>query len=402
MENISTNIKAVAIAAIILLFTYWYYTRKDGNFIAFEAVVVFGLLCLCALVVGTLLIRLLAYCMHTTVIYPHLFFRILLPFLVMSFIFWLVYGIVCIPRFTHFADFMAPIKYFTGKHLLYCIICATIAGVVLSLPLQDQNISKNALFYGNVKFAMGIVGAFALSTCIFYWTKKIDEAPLDPKYNSYQALNSYAGTSTVEVKPLLNASEYNLISVPYLLSDKQEVILNFLYNSSNKKQPLLKSLRLDKSGKVIDSLDTDRLLPQNEAVFFDNGYIRSRTSPSFVTWVFDGLKTIQNATSFTTNTNLKIQALVQDTTSLKMVRFQKTAAFSCESLPDIKWNGSRFYELIHQNDTLKFKIDQVYTATNNGKECSEQTLAYFKCNGMDFDLIRLNEREYYIVQPRKK
>ncbi|GEM_PF-997985 len=402
MENIGTNIKAVAIAAIILLFTYWYYARKGGSFIAFEAVVIFGLLCLCALVVGTLLIKLLAHYIHTSVIYPHLLFRILLPFLVMSFIFWLVYGIVGIPRFTHFTDFMVPIKYFIGKHLLYCAICAILAGITLSLPLQGQNISKSALWYGNIKFAMGIVGAFMLSTCIFYWTKKISEPSLDPKYNSYQALSSYAGTSAVEVKPLLAASEYNLISAPYLLSDKQEVILNFLYNSSNKKQPLLKSLRLDKSGKVIDSLDTEQLLPQNEAVFFDNGYIRSRTSPSFVTWVFDGLKTLQNAATSSTNTNWKIQALEQDTTKLKMVRFQKTAAFNCESLPDIKWNGTRFYELIQQNDTLKFKIDQVYTATPNGKECSEQTLAYFKCNGMDFDLIRLNEREYYIVQPRKK
>lgn len=401
MENVSTNIKAIAIAIIILLFTYWYYARKDGSFVAFEAAIVFGLICLISLVVCTLLVKLFAHYM-TIAIYPHLLFRILLPFLVIAFVFWLVYGIVSIPRFSNFTDFIAPVKVFALKHLLYCAICAMVMGIVFSLPLQGQTLSKNALLDGNIKFVVGILGAFVLSICIFYLTKKIKGPTLAPKYANYQSLNEYTGSTNYELKPILDAGMYNLISTPYLLSDKNEIIINFLYSSNDQTPPLLKSLKLNKSGEVIDSLTTDGLLPMNEPVIFEKGYIRGLQSAQLFTWVFDGNKTAQNKDQFSSKTNWKIEEIAKDNANLKLSYFQKTKAFHCETLPEIEWNGTGYYELSKQADTLRFKIDEVYTAKNNGKECTEQTIEYFECKGMDFDLIRLNQREYYKVQPRKK
>lgn len=394
MENININIKAAFIAALILLITYWYYAGKSGSFVTGSAALIFGAVCIAAWIGTTLLVKLVNYAMVKEWIYPTLLFRVLLPFLLMALIFWLVYGIIRIPRFAHLADFMLPLKVFASKHLLYCALCALVMGVILSLGLP-QSTAKNTLLMANVKLMIAITGTFVASLFLFYFSKKIADSALPVAYANYPNLDAQPHTSNQVIKPLLNASEYHLLDQPYLLPDKNELIINLVYISNHKKPPLFKSFKLNSAGEIIDSLTAA------DQSYFENGYIRNLENPNLITWAFDGKPQPQLPAEFKAASNWQSALLSPDTTALRMVYFQKTSAFNCTNLPEVKWNGSRYYELHQQNDTLKFKLDEVYLKTTANGQCGEQTVEYFTGKGIDFALIRLNEKSYYIVQSKK-
>lgn len=398
--GIYTNIKAVIIAAIILLFTYFYYSRNGGNFLSLGAVIIFGFISIIALIFFTLIVKLIAHYTTTEVIYPHILFRILIPFLVISLLFWLVYAIVTISPFGHFADFISAIKEFFTTHILYITICSIIVGVVLSLPIESNHINKNALFYNNSKFCISLIIAFVLSIFIFYWANKINQPTLDSKYNNYKNLDDDITSENYEIEFLIDAGEYCSMSEPYLLTSKSEIIINSLFDSSNKRDPLKMCFRINKSGTIIDSLDSAGLLPQNEQINFENGYLTENHTSRIFTWVFDQNKTVQNADSLHIKDDWKINTIPKNNTNLKLDYFFKTSKFHCNAHPEIKWNGTRYYHILKNTDSLKIKIDEVYFTTDRIQNCDEKTLEYFECKGMDFDLIRLNKRTYYII--RKK
>jgi hypothetical protein len=401
MENLNTNIKAILVAIVILVFTYLYYANKGGNFVSLGAVVAFAAIGFLALIACFFLVKLVNYCYIKELVYPHLLFRILLPFLVVSLVFWLIYGLVNVSPFSLFADFRNSIKGFFTYHLPYIAICVAVTWLILSLPLEYQEIVRNKLFYNNLKVSGGLTAAFVLSIFIFYQVNKISQPALDVKYNAYKSLDELPQSENYKIEFLLDAAQYNYISEPYLLDSRQEVIINFLYSSGNKIPPLMKSFRIGRSGKILDSLDTNGLLPQNEPITFEAGYLQSRQLQKVITWVFDESKEAKDRNELKTREDWKIAAIEQDNEDLKFDYFHKTAEVHCNTKPDIKWNGTKYYHIIKNSDTLKIKLDDIYHTADNGKNCDEKTLEYFKCKGMDFDLIRLNERVYYVIKPRR-
>lgn len=401
MENLNTNLKAIVIAIIILVFTYLYYANKDGNFVSLGAVIAFGVIGFVALIACFFVVKLVNYCYIKELVYPHLLFRIVLPFLVVSIVFWLVYGLFNISPFSLFADFRNSTKAFFTFHLPYLAICAAVTGLVLSLPVEHQEIIRNKLFYNNIKISAGITGVFVLSIFIFYWANRISQPVLDTRYNAYKSLDQLPQSENYKVEFLLDAAQYSYVSEPYLLNSRQEVIINFLYSSGNKIPPLMKSFRIGKNGKILDSLDTNGLLPLNEPVTFEAGYLRSRQSSKIVTWVFDGQKEPKDVNDLEPRKDWKIETIEQDNKGLKFDYFHKTAEIHCNTHADIKWNGTKYYHIIKNTDTLKIKLDDIYATTENSKNCDEKTIAYFKCKDMDFDLIRLNERIYYLIKSKK-
>lgn len=398
MDNLSMNIKSALVAAAILLFTYFYYSGKGGSFLSLGSAIMFWLLCGAALALCTMAVRLVAHMAVSGLIYPSTVSMILLPFLCILLLCWLAYGTFSMPAFADFPGYAAVLKGFFRSHLLYIAIVSIIIGVGLYFSLPKDIPAPRSLFNANLLFALSVAGAFLISAATFYWPKKISQPALDPKYAAYKSLHEGLQDLDLEVLPLLDAEEGHTASQPYYLKERGELIVTLHYASSNRNAPLFKAYRIDRKGKIADSLDAAELPTGSGSLIFDNGLIRPDGSKGAYFWVFDGTKTLmQKGMADSKN---EITELQKDTSAIRLEHFHKTARLECGTGSQIQWNGTGYFQIFHHGDTARFKIDSLYAKDADGG-CRARAVDYYAAEGLDFALLRLDEKTYYIIRPKK-
>jgi len=399
MDNLSMNIKSAMVAAAILLFTYFYYSGKGGSFLSLGSAIIFWLSCGAALVLCTLAVRLVAHMAVSWLIYPNAVFMILLPFLCILLLFWLAYGIFAMPAFADFPQYAASLKGFFRSHLLYVAVVSVIMGGCLYFSLPKGILAPRSLFNANLLFALSIAVAFMLSLAAFYWAKKISQPALDPKYAAYKGLGEGVQSQDLEISPLLDVREGHTASQPYYLVEKGELIVTLHYASSNKNAPLFKAFRINRQGKIADSLDAAELPAGNAGLIFDGGLIRPEDSKGAYFWVFDRTKTlVQEGMPASKN---EITEMQKDKSAIRLEHFHKNARMECGTGTEIRWNGTGYFQIFHHGGTARFKIDSLYTQDADGG-CRARAVDYYAAEGLDLALLRLDEKTYYIVRPKKK
>ncbi|MGJ1433643.1 hypothetical protein ACR79M_18475 [Sphingobacterium spiritivorum] len=405
MENLMSpaNIKAVILSLLILTFTYWYYANQQLTFLSFGTAVLGWIVGIIVVLLCAGMVRLAGHLVVSEIIYPHLIFRFLQPFLVLLLLFWLGYGIFYIGSFGYSYQFTSLVKHFLRLHLPYIAGVSIILAIGLSWPFQLQKLNVNVLFYSNIKFALCVAGVFVVSVFLLYWTKLIKQPDLDTRFMLYQTLDNQFDLDGVEVKLLLDAGTQHHASEPYLLPEQNKLIINVLAESSNKNPPLRKSYKVDKDGKIIADLDMDTQFSATDGPFtFENGYIRSGNNRELTTWILDGNKSFRSANSLSAPNEWSIRILTPDQERLKTDHFYKTSKIQCANEDSVRWNGTRYYSVAYGSDTVRFKIDHVYSHNRGGEGCVEQRVEYFVCRGMNFDLIRLNGQIYYTLKQKVK
>lgn len=404
MENVNNvlTVKSFVLAFVLLVFTYIYYIAKNaGGFVSLGAVIGFGIALILTYVIYFILIRLLGALILSEWVYPNLFFRTLIPFLLIVLVFWVVYGFVKIEPFAGVSDFMLLSKAFFTRHLLFIGISSTLIALVFSLPFQKAEPQGDLSFMPTLKMISGLSAAFILSVLLFYWTNKIAQPKLNADYAAYPDLKMPVRASGHQIEFLMEAGQYKEVGLPYVFKDKQELILNYLHSSSYRFPPLMKSFKIDKSGSIIDSLDAEGLLPLNEPAEFRDGFIVDHDRNRVVSWVFNGDQSVHKGSELLVDEDWKLLTMESDSSKLKLAFFYKQQD-KRESQQDAEsWRGTGYYHLLLGTDTLKFKIDNLIHSNILPKD-EQSTLEYFHCKEMDFDLIRLNKRAYYIVKSIKK
>ena len=398
MDNLSMNIKSVLVAAAILLFAYFYYSDKGGSFLSLGSAVLFWLLCGAALALCTLIVRLIAHTAVSGLIYPSLVAMILLLFLCMLLLFWLAYGTFSMPAFADFPGYAAGLKDFFRSHLLFIAVVAVFTGSSLYFSLPGNSNAARSLFNSNMLFALGMTAALVLSAAAFYWAKKISQPALDPKYAAYLSLQQGVQSQDLVIVPLIDAGADYTASQPYYLEERGELVIALHYASSNSKAPLFKVFRIDRQGKIADSLDAAELPAGNGSLILDKGLIRPVDSKGAYFWVFDDTKTLVQEEQQDSN---KITELQKETAAVRIEHFHKTARLKCGDGSQIQWNGTGYFQIFHQGNTARFRIDNLYVQDADGG-CRAHSVDCYAAQGIDFTLLRLDEKSYYIVKSKKR
>lgn len=399
MENI--NLRAVILAITLLIFTYSYYVREPGSIMSIWTVVALGIVAVVLFFIYFFTIKLINYNIQAK-IYPNIALHIILPFMVITILSWLVYAIIYMKPFGITGDFLALLKVFFTKHVLFIAICAIAIGLTLSFPQQKVNTNNQLLWRNNLIFLASSVLVFLLCISFFYFTKKIKQPQLDAKYKHYQNLKDIHTSGSYEVSHLIAASKYNYVEKPYLLPYKDELILIATYASSNTRKPIQTIYRLNKDGDIIEKIKDDELT-DNE--FFPivaiDGILTDYSGKELITWIFNGNRKRHININFMLEDNWVIDTLQENAKLSKVVHFQKTSAFHCNDIKDLRYNGTKYYEVKQQNEVLKIKIDSVYSHNDNIENCDEKKLAYYTSDRLNFSLLCLNDHDYYIVNQRK-
>lgn len=397
MDNLNMNIKSAMVAAAILLFTYFYYCGKGGSIMSLGTAVLFWLGCLVALALCTILVRLVAGLAVSGFIYPNFFFFMLLPFLVLLLVFLVTYGITVMPVADGVPAFMASLKVFFRLHLSYIAIVSVILGGALWLIIRNPGPGNTIQISTTLKTAAALSGSLVLATVVLYLVKKISQPPLNPKYSAYRTLDSHPETGSLAVDKLLDAGGELIADRPYYLPDKGEVIIIFKYPSSNKNAPVSMAFKLGRNGKLIDSLDAAEISPDNGGLLFEKGYLRSEGSGKWYSWVFDGGKTALAEEPLRSSPDHLAQPLAVDNKALQLDYFHKTGIVRNSNSPEAEWNGTVYYHITRQQDTLQFRLNGAYTLAAGTRGDARAEIEYYPCEGMGFGLIRLNKRTYYII-----
>jgi len=386
----SINLKTALIAAILLAFTYFYYFGgRTLNFLSLGTVILFLLGCTVVFALSTLLVGFSAYLMNKGVVYPNALVLSLLTFVVLILLSWLIYGITQLPRFADFNTYGVLIKQFLSSHLLYILVCSVIMGVgVRFLLYRSGDIVAPDVMQGNLKFMAYILVAVVLSVLGFYWAKKIEQPAMQIEEQAYEKLHL--------TQQLLNTKGEYVAAKPYYLPKRKEIIICLTYHSSSKKAPVYQIFRIDKDGKLNDSLKVSDLT--TESLVFDKGLLMSINTDKVFTWILDGKTTAMDRNKAPKTT--EIIPLTENSHAVKLIYFKKTEKSTCAIDTNELWNGVKYYHVFTNNDTLKIKVENIYPKTTDG-QCREQTLEYYPTEG-SYGLIRLGEDAYYLTASREK
>lgn len=398
MESI--NIKAGILTLILLLFTYFFYLRQPLNFLSLGAAAGTAALILIIALVYFFGIKFIGYAMQHK-IYPNIALRILLPFVTLALLSWLLYAFIEVKPFGSFKDFLAILSNFASRHLLYIAVCTALTGLVFSFPMQKGGMADTVLLRQNLLFLTTTAAAFVLSTFAVYKVKLIDQPRLEPKYNLYKSLNEKLDLKHYELERLPVSEPSDILDKPYLLPHKQELVLVSLSGSSNRIPPVERIYKLDQNGKLISSVNAQALTAADffPLVLQADGLLTDHSGKQLITWIFDGNTNRQAKDELFKNKDWTFVPLPESKAHINMVYFNKTAAFHCNNLKELKYNGSRYYDIALQKETLKIKVDSVFSHSDNLGNCTEKKLEYYSSAALNFSLLRLNEREYYIIRP---
>ncbi|WP_333627506.1 hypothetical protein [Sphingobacterium siyangense] len=390
MENLNINLKCVAAAVIILLFTYFYYNGKSQvTFLSLGTAVFFWAITLATVVIAALAIRILVKFAISGVLYPNFFFYLVIPFLLLLFLGWILYGIVELPMAESLASFMGSVKNFIARHLPY------IAGLSIIIAMAIWTIARNnasetaSSFSANINFVVASVLAILLVSVILYQSKKIGQPPLPEKFSTYNLLGSPILEGQYEITLLLESDGQNIAARPLFISEKKHVVINVNYLSSNKNAPLYKSYKIGSTGSIIDSLNASELSTDGNSLLFEKGYLRPEGSENRYSWIFDGDRTplvMAAHKDFSTD----VTELSPDST-LMLEYFHRTAKLKDGEESNDHWRGTNYYSITTKSDTIRFRLED---------QNSRPVLEYYPCPEMDFGLLRLNGKSYYIIKQR--
>ncbi|RZJ82167.1 MAG: hypothetical protein EOO47_01630 [Flavobacterium sp.] len=402
MDNL--NLKAIILAVVLLVFTYSYYAGERGSTLSIWVPIIFGLIGLVMLVVYFFAIKLTGY-LITTEIYPNIGLRILLPFFTFTIPVWVIFAFITVKSFGNLSDFLRVFKLFATKHMLFIGICTVIIGLTYSYPAGKLETANQVLLKKNLLFLAIAIAVFLLFIYLFFIAFKIKQPNLADKYLQYKNLDQPQSSENFEVAHLLSAEEYKYLAVPYFLPNKDEVIIVSTYGSNNKNKPVYTIYRLNLNGDIIETLNDDKDLRNGNLyplIMVDGILLDEDRGDDVVTWIFDGNKNRKPSGSLKLNKNWLIDTLIADKELIQMVHFQKNAKFECGNMNEVKYNGDKYYEVKKGNDLLKFKVDSVYSSSDELGNCQEKTLDYYTSEKMKFSLIRLDNKQYYIIKSKKK
>lgn len=390
MENLNINLKCAVAAIIILLFTYFYYNGKSQvTFLSLGTAVLFWTITLATVVIVALAIRILGKFAITGMLYPNFLFYLVLPFLLLLFLGWILYGTVELPMAESLASFMASVKKFTVRHLPY------IGGLSIIIAMAIWTIARNnasetaSSFSANINFAVASVLAILLVSIILYQSKKISQPPLPEKFSAYRLLGSPILEGPYEITLLLESDGQNIAARPLFISETKHVVINVNYPSSNKNAPLYKSYKIGSTGRIVDSLDASELSAQGNRILFEKGYLRVEGSENHYSWIFDGIRTplvMAAHRDFSTD----VTELSPDS-AIKLEYFHRTAKVKDGEEPNDHWRGTNYYRITTKSDTIRFRLED---------QNSKPVLEYYPCSDMGFGLLRLNGKSYYIIKQR--
>ena len=390
MENLNINLKCAAAAVIILLFTYFYYNGKSQvTFLSLGTAVFFWAITLATVVIVALAIKILGKFAITGVLYPNFFFYLVLPFLLFLFLGWILYGIVELPMAESLASFMGSVKDFIARHMPYIVGLSIIIAMAIWTIARNNASETASSFSTNINFAVASGLSILLVSVILYQSKKISQPPLPEKFSAYTLLGSPILEGPFEITLLLESEGQNIAARPLFISEKKHVVINVNYPSSNKNAPLYKSYKIGSTGKIIDSLNASELSTDGNSVLFEKDYLRLEGSENRYSWIFDGNRTPLVMAAHK-DFSMDVTELSPDST-LMLEYFHRTAKIKDGEEPNDHWRGTNYYSITTKSDTIRFRLED---------QNSRPVLEYYPCPQMDFGLLRLNGKSYYIITQR--
>jgi hypothetical protein len=392
MENLNINLKCAVVAVIIVLFTYFYYTGKNQiTFLSLGTAVFFWSIALATVAIVTLGVRILAKLAISLAIYPNFIIYLALPFLALLLLGWIIYGIVEMPMAETITSFMGSVKTFLARHLPYIAGVSLIIATALWFMARKNAFSESSSLPVNINIALGNIMAILIVSVILYFAKEIRQPRLPEKFAAYKALSSPILEKSYSVSPLLEAEGEYTADIPQFVPKDNVIVININYPSSNRYAPLLKSYKIGSQGNIIDSLEASELSADGTTLMFEKGYLRAEGSKDRYSWIFDGKKNPISSESEKGLSPIAIKALSPDNSALKLEYFHKTAKVIDPEGPGNQWRGTNYYNIIRHSDTIKFKLE--------GRS-NKPVLEYYPCPEMDFGLLRLDEKSYYIIKQR--
>lgn len=392
MENLNINLKCAVVAVIIVLFTYFYYAgRHQVTFLSLGTALFFWAIALATVAIVTLGLRILAKLAISGAIYPNFFIYLALPFLALLLVGWIIYGIVEMPMAETITSFMGSVKAFLARHLSYIAGLSLIIAAAMWLLARKNAFSESSSLPFNINIALGTVMAILIVSVILYFSKEIRQPRLPEKFATYKTLALPILEESYTVSPLLEAEGENSADFPQFVPKDNVIVINIKYPSSNRNAPLLKSYKIDSLGNIIDSLEASELSADGNTLLFEKGYLRAEGSKNRYSWVFDGKKRPIASGSENGLSSIAIRALSPDSSALKLEYFHKTAKVNDREDLRNQWRGTHYYNIVTQSDTVKFRLE--------GRS-NKPVLEYYPCPDMDFGLLRLDEKSYYIIKQR--
>lgn len=402
---------AFLLACILVIFTYKYFVRTDGSFVAYQAVICVAIAAVVALIIYFLIIEFIAYFIISGKIYPNIALRIIWPFIVITFLSWLIFGCLYVKPFGNASDFFVVFKGFLIRLVPFIAICTILIGATYSYFNLNPKTADTVLFRINILYLSLCTFIFFVSIVVFYFANHIKQVDLTAEYSDYKSLDEGVNAENYLINQFIEASEYNFITEPYVLTNQKQLILIEVYNSSNKHTPVKLVYKIDINGIIIKTFSEDEALvtsPIKEENFFPlvcrAGILTDYDNKRLITWVFDGNRKKQAADGLLLKADWKLDSIQQNLDDVKMVHFYKTEALNCNNLDLVKYNGNRYFNIINGSEKIKIRLDKVYSKDeySNNENCAERKLEYYSPVGFNFTLLRVDENKYYIIKSKKK
>lgn len=397
-------LKSISLAAFLLYFSYDYYLTEHGHFMSVGVVVAVGIIVFAIFLVSSAVIAIMGYLICNK-IFPSIVLALILPFAGVAFLSWLVYAGSYAKSFELTKDYVIVFKGFLSKHLAFVAICTTLISLVFYYSAPQERVGKRSMLRNNLLVLLGIVLLFMYSIYLFYNANLIKEPQPEPKYALYKKLGEVIDSQIYEVEHLPISSEDRSLGKPYIVAGKNELIIYTTYYHNGGIPGIETIYRIDKNGKIIESVDWKELLDKDSVNEFEfkDGILKDPLNQEDITWIFNGSKKRRPAKSAYPE-SWKIKEVEECKDSLHMVHFNKTHTLQCEKSWQVKYTGTKYYELMQSKGIIKLKIDSIFPYDNSNSDCpsKEVKMEYYASDQLNFSLLRLDDRAYYIIRERKK
>ena len=399
MENI--NIKAAFLSVILLIFTYLYYVRQPGSIMSPLAAIAIGVIGIVIFFAYFFVVKIIAYAC-SAVIYPHVGFRILWPFMICTTIAWLIYAVVLIKPFGDTSYYLDILKQFFITYGLFIAICTVVIGLTITYPAYKGVTGNPSLLRSNLNFLIMAVAVFLALVFLFYIVNKIKQPDFAAKYKNYKSLDELPSFANNQIIRLLETNPYEYMEQPYLLPNVNQVIIISYHSSNSKQKPVQTIYRLNKDGDIIEKIEDQELTNDDfYPLIYDGGLLTNDKGKKVITWIFNSDRERKNKNDIQLQHNWAIDSLQKDS-NLKMVYFEKNGEFYCRNSDVVRYNGIMYYELKSNNELLLFKLNTAYTDGDLYGDCQERQMDYYRSEKLNFSLLRVNQHDFYIIKHRKE
>lgn len=412
---IKSNGPAAFIALLSTLITWSY---ADGGSVLHPIVLVlFAVMAFVVFLVYFLITKMLINkFVNSDWLYPNFIFRTLFPFFIAWIFTFIVYCFIVIEPFATADYFVDLLNDFSRRTFLRTIIFGLAVCIVLTVTYKrpiDVPDNNNKKLQKNSLALLLVVAIFLAIMAMFYFINFIEQPILERKYENYENINKLVESDNFTMKLFLEGDEYYMkaVSPPYYRESTNEIILYFTYHrevSGRNQDEFILGYVINKEGAIVRSIDERSIQNSDNGffpVFFRNGLIVDEWHRSVpkkaVTFLFDGDTLIKDFEAVSSNENWQIEKTMHDSLKVKTVSFFKTFALP-SSENDIKYNGTMYYNILKDDDTLKMKIDSIYSNQDQGNHFTQKEVQYYECKNMNFSLVCFNQQKYYIIKHKNK